>query len=1327
MSLAAGEHPDEPLAAWPISAEQKGLWYLQQLDPEIGAYNLLFSCTVRTLNGRWPDTDFVTQMTADYPLLRSALVASPQGVQQRVVETLDAKILHSDVRHLDHHALRELARLDSRAPFDLGNPGLWRVHLYRMSEDQYLLVLVMHHIAFDFWSMGLLLKEALTRLQGQHSIWSLEQANAFPDYARTALDDERLEQLTRYWLAQLRGAPELHDLPLDHPRPAKQQFQGASHTFGLSASSSEALRARARELHATPYMMMLAIYATFLGYWSAASEVVISTPVANRASRRVRNTLGQFVNTLCLRIHTPSTQSFSERVEQVKATVTDAIRHQAMPFSKLVEALAPKRDNSYTAIAQLGFSWERLPGLADFAEFYSQGDSAAMQIGEHLQLGSFHVPQQEGQLDLMLEMGGETDGAYDAIFKYNPQLFDASTVQRMGEFLITLAERLLAEPQRPIDTLTQGDSEQQRQWRAAGRGQALMLRDQSVLQHIAHHVRVRPDSMAVADEHQSLSYARLWQRSEQIAQALRAGGVVAGDRVGFKLERGTELTTTILGIWRLGACYVPLDPHFPQDRLTYIAEDAQLRMVITSPELDDFPSALPRLYLHTLGSTLHEALPMPSAVDATAYILYTSGSTGKPKGVEVGQQALINFMLGMQDHLDFNPATRLLAVTTPSFDISVLELFLPLLAGGLSHIADYPSTRDGALLAELIEHHTINAMQATPATWQMLLDQAAPQSLRAVTALCGGDPLPQPLAERLLSRCADAWNLYGPTETTIWSSLARLQAGCPASLGQPICNTDFLVLDEHRRVLPPGMLGELWIGGLGLAKGYWQRPELSAEKFRDDLLAAPGRWYRTGDQVRWNSRQQLEHLGRLDFQVKLRGYRIELEEVQACLLAVDGIEQAIATVFSDDLGSVLVAYVIPRMDNPPTAASLKQHLKGQLPTYMVPGEFIFLSALPLTPNAKIDRQRLPAPSRGAQAERQSVIAPRDELERQLSALFQKVLRRTTLCIEDDFFELGGHSLLAVELLGLVKKDLHATLSVGELLDNPSVASLAQRIREGGNPDRGNIITLRKGQGVPIWLFHPIGGNVLSYRELSRHLAGTRPILALQSPGLEDAEAVEVTIEAMATGYLHEIRQVQPQGPYLLGGWCFGGAIAYEIGLQLEAMGETVQGTFLIDTRAPIAANVPDDADDSTLLSWFARDLATPHGKRWNIEPARLRALESDLAFDHVLVEGKRLGVLSEQADGAQLARYFETYLANGIALQLYFPPPSAKALLLLLARDEEADYGPRLGWEQLAHGPLTTVALAGDHNSIMYAPQVHAVAEQLNLHFLNTYVLEPES
>lgn len=1308
-------------SAWPLAAEQQGLWYVQQVDPGCGAFNLLFSCQVRLVAAQWPALPtLLDSLQRDFPLLRSAFVAGPGGVEQRVFEHFQPEVRTADCTGLSDAALAERARADARQPFDLAHPPLWRVQLYRQGEGQYLFVFVVHHVLLDFWSLGLLLQEAASRLAGTGGVLLAAEAQPYAEHAGTRLAPERRAELAQYWRTQLADAPALHSLPLDHPRPATQWHGGASLPVNLGRATTEQVQAVARAHQATPFLVMLAAYAAFISHFGGEPDVVLSTPFANRIKRCTRQALGQFVNTLCLRLRAQPEMTFLALLAQAREVFAGALKHQALPFHEVVEAVAPRRDPGYPALSQLGFSWERLPVVEAFAEFFSQAPGEQAQVLAGMAVSSFYVPQQEGQLDLTLEMGGEHEGAFTGLLKYNDRLFSEGSVRVMADAFVAMTARLVSQPELPLAQRFAPDARQRQQWAVLGAGPARHWRERCIIELILGQAQARPDALALGDEALSLTYAGLLQRSGQLAAAMAARGVGAGSRVGFKLERSAQLVPLILGIWRLGACYVPLDPHFPAERLAYIAADAALSLVVTEHALDDFPAELPRLYL----AGIEGDLPVPelqACPQGPAYILYTSGSTGQPKGVEVGHAALLNFMASLGETLGLCQETRLLAVTTPSFDISLLELFLPLCVGGQVWVADHASTRDGQRLLGWIARQRITALQATPATWQMLAGSDESGQLAGLTALCGGDALPPSLAQRLLAQCAQVWNLYGPTETTIWSSVARLHAGEPVTLGQPIANTHLWVLDEHGQPVPPGMLGELWIGGQGLAEGYWQRPELTAERFRTDLPMLAPRLYRTGDKVRWNAQGQLEHHGRLDFQVKLRGYRIELGEIEAALEACEGVAQAVVSRWVDERGEALVGYWASRAGAQVSAATLQQTLRARLPAYMVPTLWVELERFALTPNNKVDRRRLPAPQ-GLLTSAEPV-APRTALEAQLLAHFAAVLKREGLGVHDDFFDHGGHSLLAVELVNRVAREQGCTLEVADLLAAPTAASLAARVHRGAG-DGSLRVTLRKGQGRPLWLFHPIGGNVVSYRVLARLLDTPRPVIAIQSPGLREAGQAEVTVEAMASLYLEQIRQVQPQGPYLLGGWCFGGAIAYEVTRQLLEAGEAVEGTFMLDTRAPVAANVPAEADDATLLAWFARDLATPHGIRLQLDAAELRRMDSDTAFAFVLDQAKAAGVLEPDADAGQLARLFETYLANGIALQLYFPPGIEAPLHLLLATDEPEDFGPLLGWEQLCPQHLEVGRVAGDHNSILYLPFVEAVASELNQRFFAPLAVE---
>jgi thioesterase domain-containing protein len=552
--------------------------------------------------------------------------------------------------------------------------------------------------------------------------------------------------------------------------------------------------------------------------------------------------------------------------------------------------------------------------------------------------------------------------------------------------------------------------------------------------------------------------------------------------------------------------------------------------------------------------------------------------------------------------------------------------------------------------------------------------------------------------------------VYGPTETTIWSTAGVVDTSIGIDIGMPIANTRLYVLDPQGRAVEPSFPGELWIGGDGLAVGYWNRPELTAERFVTGLPAAPQeRLYRTGDRARWTSDGRLLHHGRLDNQVKLRGHRIELGEVEAVLHGVPGVSSAVVIVRDDRLVGYLVA--APGVDLNTT--EVKSVAAVSLPQYMVPDVLVVLDELPLTANKKIDRNRLPAPTitSGSLFEK-----PRDATEITLARMWTEILGVPEVGIHDNFFDIGGHSLLAVRLSAAVRREWDVDIPVSVLLRHGTVAELAIIVRRGAPEKSGvPVVTLRDGQPGrrPLLLFHPFGGTVFCYVELTRHLPTGRAVLAVEAPGIESAGEAEVSVEEMARLYLKWIREVQPTGPYALGGWCFGGVVAYEVAGLLQEKGEEIELLVAIDSRAPVEENMPTSADDSTLLSWFARDLAVPYGKSLDISADVLRDLGGDAAFDHILREAAAIGVLAQDADRAQLLRYFEAYLANGIALQTYLPEPKKLEMLLLRARDEPDTYGPALGWESLVAGGLRTVDIPGDHNSVMYPPHAAVAAQAI--------------
>nr|APD72095.1 non-ribosomal peptide synthetase 3 [Streptomyces sp.] len=1349
----------------PANAQQAGLWFIHETDPQCSAYHIVFGAEVTADPGLGARAEEILRdLMTEHDALRVCFQPGDSGPEQRVQESVPLDIRHTDARGLDANTLRDRVRSDTRLPFDLSRPPLWRVHLYRTGERTWVFAAVLHHAAADFWSLALLLGEVRGRLEGKPGRFTLD-GGAFASYAeqqRTFLAGEKAAALVADEAVRLADTPPGLDLYGDRPRPPAPTYEGGSVPFALSPEATDTVRELARETEATPYMVLLSAYFVLLSRLSGQSDVLVGTPTSGRLQRQYRDALGNFVNTVVVRGEVEETATYREVLASVRARVLEAMRAQELPFPWLVRELAPPRDPSRTPLYQAGFAWDRLPFLNDMDSFFLlDPDRTAELAVAGATLRPYPVPQQEGQTDLWVEMGGERDGAFAGVLRYNTDLFEPGTARELAAAFVATVESLVRQPDAPLHSLARGDERQSARLAAQGSGPVRALPDARLPELFREEVRRTPDATALVADGEEWSYARLLARTEEVAAALRTAGIAAGDRVAVMAERGAPLVAALLGVLEADAAYVPLDPKLPEERLAYMAEDSRARLLLLGePGTGEHPLpalGLPVLHLDHLaagvtgpggvegtgpeGTGREEAGPEGSGTEETsaeatggkatgpdgrglAYILYTSGSTGRPKGVAIGHRALVNLLLSLRDTTGFGADDSLLAVTTVSFDIAGLELFMPLVAGGRVIVCDSDTAADGARLAGRIEESGATWMQATPTSWRMLRDAGWNGSPR-LNVLCGGEELPLELAEFLAGRVASLRNVYGPTETTIWSTEGLVDPSVGIDIGRPLANTRLYVLDPRGRAVEPGFPGELWIGGEGLAAGYWDRPELTAERFVTGLPAAPAqRLYRTGDRARWNSDGRLLHHGRLDNQVKLRGYRIELAEVEAVLQAVDGVSAAVVVVRDDRL----VGYVVPEPGTEPgsesgtepgtgpSTAGIKKAAAVSLPPYMVPGILVVLDELPLTANKKIDRNRLPEPEVTSDAVFEK---PRDATEITLARMWTEILGIAEVGVHDNFFDVGGHSLLAVRLSAAIREEWDVEIPISELLRQGTIAELATTVRRGGQEtSRVPVVTLREGEegSRPLFLFHPFGGTVFCYVELTRHLPQGRAVLAVEAPGIESTGEAEVSVEGMAGRYIEYLREIQPTGPYALGGWCFGGVIAYEVAGRLRAAGEEIELLAAIDSRAPIEENIPETADDATILSWFARDLAVPYGKSLDIPAEELRELGGDAAFDHILRRAAAIGVLAEDADRDQILRYFEAYLANGIALQTYLPEPNDLDLLLLRAVDEPVDYGPKLGWDTLIKGSLQVVDVQGDHNSVMYPPHAAVAAEAIAPH-----------
>ncbi len=1024
--------------AFAQSFAQQRLWFLDQWEPQSAFYNIN---SVLKLEGELEVAAFercVNEIVKRHESLRTSFTTVEDEPVQIIHPSANAKVSFVDLRGLSSSErdaeMRRLAAEESERPFDLSRAPLIRISLLQLEATSHVTLTTLHHIISDGWSIGVFYREVAALYQGLAKSLP-ELPIQYPDYAvwqRGHLSGEVLEPQLAYWKKQLSGAPPLLELPTDRPRPALQSFKGARLSRMLDKALLEALKTVGQADRATLFMTLLAAFSVLLSRYCRCDDIVIGSPIAGRTRTETEHLIGFFVNTLTLRTDMSGDPSFREHLSRVCETALSAYSHQDLPFEKLVEELKPERSLSYSPLFQVMFALQnttqaalRLPGLKV----------------ERLDLG-----RETSKFDLSL-YAIETSEGLKLSFEYNSDLFYAATILRMLGHFETLLKSIVANPSQKISRLALLTvAERHALIRDWNQTRIDYPDEATIVQLFEAQAALTPERIAMEfpSRETQLSYRELNSRANQLAHHLIGLGVGPDVLVGIFVERSLDMMVALLGILKAGGAYVPLDPAYPNERLGFMLSDAALAVVVTQPSLELPANGAKLLRLDSDRSAIaaqpdHDPGNRAGA-DALAYVIYTSGSTGKPKGVCITHRALANVLQAMREHIAEEDS--LLAVTTLSFDIAALELYLPLIAGARLVLASRETAADGEALSKCLADHSITLMQATPATWRLLIE-AGWQGSGKLRVLCGGDALPRELADQLLARCASLSNLYGPTETTIWSSAERVRANQPISIGRPLANTEIYILDGALNPAPIGVPGELHIAGAGLARGYLNRPELTAEKFishpfSDDPNA---RLYRSGDLVRYRTDGSIEFLGRIDTQVKLRGFRIELGEIEACLRQHPKLSEAAVLVREDHPGDQrLVAYVVP---NEASAEELRSFLKNLLPEYMLPSSFVALEQMPLTPNGKLDRKALPAPDRLLSDS--TSVAPRTPLERQVAAIFAKVLKIDQVGIRDNFFDLGGQSFLAAQIMVRLRAVLEVDLTPRHLFEAPTVAELAELV------------------------------------------------------------------------------------------------------------------------------------------------------------------------------------------------------------------------------------------------------------------------------------------
>ena len=1007
-----------------LSFAQQRLWFLDQLKPESPLYNI--PAAVR-LSG-----------PLNLPVLQRSIgeIVRRHEILRTTFAWIDGRpvqVIHKPsgfklpVTHLHEIEVSAWASEEARRWFDLTKGPLLRPHLLCLGETEHVLLLTMHHIVADGWSMGVFVRE-LAALYEAYLAGRLSPLQELPvqyaDFAtwqRDWLQGERLDEQLSYWKAQLAGAPPLLELPTDRPRPPVQTFGGAHEALLLSESLTRSLKELSLREGATLFMTLLSAFSTLLYRYSGQRDILVGTPIANRNRAETESLIGFFINTLILRTRFLDGITFRELLSQVREMALEAYAHQDLPFEKLVEELQPERTLSHSPVFQVMLDLQNTP----VREIELQG----------LRLTQLPFDSEMAKFDLTLT-AGETNGRLDGLLEYNTDLFDAATAKRMVQHFERLLEAAVLNPDVQVSRMQLLSRDERRQilfeWNDT---QAEYNSEQCIHELFERQVAATPDAIGVVHNDQRLTYQELNAQANKLAHYLRRLGISTGSVVGVCLERSVDAVVAILGILKAGAAYLPLTPKQPPERLSFMLADARVKMLLTQE------------HLHALEKESAENPRHKVLADSTAYVIYTSGSTGKPKGVVVSHRNLVHSTLARFGYYD-EPLKCFLLLSPFAFDSSVAGLFWTLCRGGMLVIPAEDSYHDPAYLAELIHEHSVSHLLGLPTFYELILRGARVGQLNSLrTVIVAGESCPPELVARHVEALPQAalFNEYGPTEATVWSSVHRCAATGEqraVPIGTPVANAQVYVLDPQLQPVPVGVTGEVYIGGDGVTLGYLNSPDLTAERFVPDAFSVkPGaRVYKTGDLARFLPNGKIEYLGRNDFQVKIRGYRIELAEIDLSLAQHPEVREAIVVARDNRL----IAYVV--LNHADGAKQLKEFLKERLPEYMWPASFIVLDALPRSDNGKVDRNALPVDQAGVEIQ-EEYVAPGTALEQVLAGIFAEILSLDRAGANDNFFDLGGHSLLATQVLSRVREAFHLELPLRMLFTAPTIAAFAAAILE----------------------------------------------------------------------------------------------------------------------------------------------------------------------------------------------------------------------------------------------------------------------------------------
>ncbi len=1296
----------------PATPNQIRFWLLDQIQPGNPALNmpLAWSCrgsfdfdiAARALSG----------LVSRHETLRTTFDMLEGKLSQVIQSPFPMRLPLDDLTSMteEERKLRveELIRQEARMAMNLKTGPLFFGRVIRLNPQEHVFLVTMHHSICDGWSNGVMLRDfaaiydGLAKRQdpelpeleiqfGDFSVW-LEEWRRGPESAES-LD---------FWRKTLdRGFTPFkiqHDVHL-----AKGEDQGEIETLLLPPGVVQRVRDFCASQGITQYMLLLAVYSIALHRITGLDDLLIGSPCANRRPG-TENLIGPFANPQVMRSRLSHHDSFRTVLDRVRKWTLGAIAHQDLPFEDLVE--------------DPFFSGERNQ-INLKVYFVYQRAFMQTQHGSNLDIVPIRSVSPGATFELMLSIVEREEGPRLQL-EYNPYFFRVNTIRRMLTLYSNVLESGLSDLDREISALDILDPAElelvTEAWNETGRDFGTF---ESVVSLIESQVNRTPHLIAAICENNRWTYHELNDFSNRVARRILKQ-VRTGSLIAVCMERSLSLLGVLLGIWKAGCAYLPLDPTIPSERNSFIIENAEVPLLITETTVD--VSALPAgpficidLEAQSWGDEDASNPNQEVGGDRLAYVLYTSGSTGKPKGVAVEHRSLTNLLKSMIEAPGMKPEDTMVAVTTISFDISILELFLPLIVGAKLVIASRNQVKDAHQLVALIGLHDVTVMQSTPNTWRMLMEGGWKGKPR-LKVLCGGEALPPDLAQALVSRSDEVWNLYGPTETTIWSSVTRVTTG-PVRIGPPIANTQFYILDEYLKPVPVGVVGELFIAGAGLARGYWRNPDLTAERFLPNSFG-PGRMYRSGDLARWNEGGSIELLGRLDNQVKIAGFRIELGEIENELAAHPAVREAVAAAVEDEVHNKrLAAWVSLSTESAPADLVVHLHalLRSRLPDYMLPVSISILSSLPRTPNGKIDRKNLPSPNFGSQVGHR-LVKPRNETERKLLPIWRSVLGIENISVEANFFELGGNSLMILRLIARVNTAFQSFLPIPIIYTAPTIEKMAAVLTSKEGKDF--VLALQPhGTRPPLFMIQ----SYHLYRTLPASLGGDQPFYGVRELELEDRN-LPYTLDDLVESYVRNIREIQPKGPYYLSGFCFFALLAFAVADEFESQGEEVAFLGLIDANCPSywhkgASQTGPWKRFRTVLRYHWKQIqkfpvldGVGYAGRFLLKKIWNRMLSFSLWARHGVYSyfiSRQLRLPAFLRNKAMVTRVVvRRHVPNAIKANIYLFPASDQPY--------PDNFDTALGWSAMTQGRVETVWLPGSHEDMFLESNIDVMAQKLS-------------